>query len=237
MQSARKSEWFQFLFDVYNQRLLRRHFHAFHVHNTPRFDGPVIVYANHVSWWDGLLLFHLNRHVWNRDAYVLMGREGLSQYAFFRRMGAFSVNQDATDVLRGFRYALDILSRPYGLLAWFPQGKECHPDAPLVFADGLASLLHVAKRHGINPEIVPMTIRYEFLEQKLPEIFVSFGEKFTLEDLVAETATRTADATVINCNLVTKTEDIIHRVKRQIMDWSTLERRTAPGFVNLLERR
>ena len=53
------------LFAGYLHWYIGRHFHAMRVANVDRFPsatGPLIVYANHASWWDPLSLILLSRH-------------------------------------------------------------------------------------------------------------------------------------------------------------------------------
>ncbi len=237
MKPARKSPSFEYFFDLYNHFLLRRHFQYIHVNKATKIKGPVIIYSNHVSWWDGLVLFHLNRHIWSRNGYVLMGEKGLQEYPFFRRIGAFAMNSfDSQDVRKGLRYALKLLENPDTLLAWFPQGEERHPDArPLQFADGLVVLLQMAIRHHLEVTIVPMAIRYEFLERKRPEVFISLGEPKTLSTLTHHYP----PLSILQLN--TLLEDILvsllDQMSQQIKHWSRADRLNPPDFISLLRNK
>src|ERR1043165_8852340 len=58
-------------------------------------DGPLIVYLNHPSWWDGYMCFLLNRVVL-RDrfqGYLMMEEPELRRYRFFAWAGCFSVDR------------------------------------------------------------------------------------------------------------------------------------------------
>src|SRR5581483_7250754 len=53
-------------------------------------DGPLIVYLNHPSWWDGYLAFLLNRNVLHGrfQGYAMMEERQLRLYRFFSWSGA-----------------------------------------------------------------------------------------------------------------------------------------------------
>ena len=59
--------WFQNGFHRFLRPYLKRHFHAIAIVRQSRFESavatglPLIVYANHPSWWDPLIAHFLNR--------------------------------------------------------------------------------------------------------------------------------------------------------------------------------
>src|SRR4051812_44469599 len=57
-------------------------------------DGPLIVYLNHPSWWDGYVAFWLHREVLRRrfEPYLMMDERQLQSFRFFAWIGVFSVN-------------------------------------------------------------------------------------------------------------------------------------------------
>ena len=223
MIAAKKSAWFEYGFRYYNRYLLKKTFAQIAMDQLDLCEGSVLLCCNHVAWWDPLVLFFLNEQRWHKDAYGFMGHEGLTAYPFFRKLGAFSLDdRDARDVLRGFHYALSILQKKDALLIWFAQGEEKHPEArPLGFSPGLAKLYTLAKRQNIPFSLKFLSLRYDFLERKKPEILISTKNPYANNDPLAFEKIATEQLTTL-----TKT----------IASWTTNERRITPGFTPLLRR-
>ena len=87
MLEAYKIRWFEKVFAIYNRNLLRRRFHSLQVSGLNFLedksnDTPSIIYANHSSWWDGLIFLELLRR-FNFENYVIMEEKQLSNLFFF----------------------------------------------------------------------------------------------------------------------------------------------------------
>lgn len=185
MLTANKSIWFEKLFGVYNRNLLKRRFSSFRVRNLQALQNadkniPLIIYANHSSWWDGLILFELLKSD-DFDIFVLMEEKQLKEYKFFRRLGAFSIVREIPrEAVKSLHYAVGSLKEGKNkTLLIFPQGEIFPNDKrPLKFFNGLAFLTERLK----NCSVIPCSIRLEFLENFKPEIFVSFGEAELFDD-------------------------------------------------------
>jgi 1-acyl-sn-glycerol-3-phosphate acyltransferase len=138
--------------------------------------GPLIVYMNHPSWWDGYIAFVLNRLVLrNRfQGYAMMEEQQLKRYRFFSWSGAFSVHrQDARSAMRSVRYIGRLLAeRRNRCLYIFPQGEIAPNDRrPLQIFSGAA---HIARRAG-GATLWPVALRYEFRGEQRAEIFIRTG--------------------------------------------------------------
>lgn len=139
-------------------------------------DGPLILYLNHPSWWDGYIALVLNRIVLGDrfQGFLMMDEHELRRYRFFSWSGAFSVNrQDARSALGSVAYISRLLAaRRDRALAIFPQGEITPNDRrPLQMFSGLA---HVAQRAG-GATLWPVALRYEFRGQQRPEAFIRAG--------------------------------------------------------------
>lgn len=184
MLKANKSFWFKKLFAVYNRNLLKRRFHSLNVKNFSPLEirnkaFPLIIYANHSSWWDGLVLFEILKSD-KFDSFVLMEEKQLKNFSLFRRLGAFSiVREDRKKALKSLNYAVGILKTGINkTLLIFPQGKILPNDyRPINFFNGLSYIIEKTE----NCSLVPCAIRYEFLNNFKPELFVSFGELEMIE--------------------------------------------------------
>ncbi len=80
----KRTEWLYRGFAWYSGRMVRRSFEAmafddsvFQMRSVPD-DFPVIVYANHPSWWDPILAVLLHEHVFStRQFYAPIDAEAL----------------------------------------------------------------------------------------------------------------------------------------------------------------
>lgn len=185
MIPAAKSKPFNQLFYLYNQYyLLRRRFRSFTLSGTldPQFDSvsgstidpnwPVLYFMNHSSWWDGLLLYHASRRTSTGDHYVMMEERQLQQYAFFRKLGAYSINKESASAIRKtMQYTTGLLQS--GKRVWiFPQGEILHQDArPIRFRPGIGLLL----RRSPQTLAVPVTLCHGMVQHDMPEVSMLAG--------------------------------------------------------------
>ncbi len=131
----------------------------------------LVVYANHSSWWDGFVIHELGRAAgW--DSYAVMEEENLAKYPFHTKLGAFSVRRgDARSALTTLKYARSLLSQPRGVVFIFPEGQLRPGDGPLgEFERGVEVLQRAA-----HVPALPVSLRYAFLGQELPEVLVDVG--------------------------------------------------------------
>lgn len=178
MLTAKKSALFERVFDVYNRNLLKRRFHSLKVLGSEFLRGreeklPSIIYANHSSWWDGLVIFQIFRRC-AVDGFVMMEEKQLKNLRLFRRLGAFSVvRENPRDAIKSINYATGLLrEKPNRRLLIFPQGEIFPNDArPLEFFGGISKII---EKTG-DCIAIPAAMRYEFSGEFKPEIFVKIG--------------------------------------------------------------
>lgn len=150
MLEAVPSGRFDWLFYRYNSfYLLRRHFHFIGVSGELQpaaAAGRGILYLmNHSSWWDGLLAYHAAGKLPGKRHYFMMEEEQLRKYAFFRKLGAYSINPgNAGDARASLRYTAGLLQK--GESVWmYPEG-EIRPleHRPLSLKEGAALALRLS---------------------------------------------------------------------------------------------
>src|ERR1700753_805920 len=77
---------------------LRRHFRAVMVQNGERLaqaQGPLVVYANHSSWWDPMISILLAEQLLPQRAhYAPMDAAALAKYPILRKLGMFPVEME-----------------------------------------------------------------------------------------------------------------------------------------------
>ncbi|WP_176444860.1 lysophospholipid acyltransferase family protein [Paenibacillus herberti] len=184
MIPAAKSLPFRRLFSFYQSfYLFPRYLHGVYLSGelepgtSPVHPLPVLYVANHVSWWDGLVLFQLTERLTHSDPYIMMDERGLQQYPFFRRLGAFSVNREnPRDVLSALNYAEQRMlgGRPVWI---FPQGAITSPELPIVAQSGVG---HLLRRLGTT-EVRPVTLHYVLGDHQKPAATVKVGDPLVMD--------------------------------------------------------
>lgn len=153
---------------------LRGHEHVL----AARADGaPVMFVVNHPAHGDPFMIFEAMGRLKVPCCYmaawqVLTGWLGVKGWAF-RRLGAFSVDREGTDV-RSFRAAVDVLAEGRRSLVIFPEGEVYHlNDRVTPMRQGAAMVALAAdrrRRRGAAPgvSIVPCALKYFYLEDPTP---------------------------------------------------------------------
>lgn len=175
MIEAKHSAPFELVFERYAANLIARRFHALWVRgNVSSAPEPTLLVMQHVAWWDPIVLFHLTRAWFPRGAvhYAMMDESNLKKYPFFRWIGAFGVDRSSKSAgLASVRYTLARLREPRTRVVVFPQGRQYPADVRPLRCE--AGATWVAARAGVR--VVPIALRYDFLEDEYPEAFVSIG--------------------------------------------------------------
>lgn len=84
---------------------------------------PVLLIANHISWWDGFWAMYLNLKIIKRKFHFMMLEEQLRKFWFFNYTGGFSVNKKAKSVIESLNYTGELLSDSKNMVLIFPQGE------------------------------------------------------------------------------------------------------------------
>ncbi len=158
------------------RRYFRRHFRAVLAQHPERLrdgKGPMIVYGNHSSWWDPMLIVLLGEQLLpQRSHYAPIDAEALKRYPILRKLGIFPVEMGSARGAAQFLRTSEAILRSGGVLWLTPQGRFADPrEFPLAFKPGLAAL---ALRMPDVP-LVPMAVEYTFWDERLPEALLHVG--------------------------------------------------------------
>lgn len=182
---ARRSPRLFRMFGWYARRYAARHFHAVRVSRSgpvPEFpDRPVIVVANHPSWWDPLVALILAGAMpEHREHYAPIEAVGLSQYPFLARVGFFGFETGTTaGAARFLRTSLAILDRPASVLWITAQGEFVDPrERPTRLRPGIGHLAHRLK----DAILLTVAVEYPFWNDRCPEVLIWFGPPIHVED-------------------------------------------------------
>lgn len=183
---SRRSEFALSFFGRIFERTLIRDFHALRVlrARTKAENAPkrIVIYANHPSWWDGVLYVVLARRLFEGyKAFAPIDASMLERYRFLSRLGAFGVDQHsssgATDFIEACRHAL---RDDKSMLFIAAQGRFADVrERPLDLSPGLAHVADVAP----DAIFVPLAVETTFWIEKRPELLIAFGEMVTAEEL------------------------------------------------------
>lgn len=175
MIEARKRSCFESVFYRLLKWQMRRKFHGVYVSGLERIGcldpgRSVVACANHTNWWDGFVIELLTREFPGREFYLAQEEKHLARYRWLRWLGVFGIDLDVS-ALPGIRYALTLLKNPRNVVWLFPQGRIEHPTRPILLKPGA---LFLAEK--TNAQILPVIIKYEWMIESRPSVFVEIGE-------------------------------------------------------------
>lgn len=173
MIKARQTPFFVRFFNWYSRRMIKTHFHEVRFHNKPeKTDSPLLVIANHFSWWDGFFIVYYNRLFFKKKFFVMMLEEQLKNRLFLNKAGAFSIKKNAPSAIDSLKYAGELISDPEHLLLMFPQGRiQSQHLCSFQFEKGIEIIL---RNSSLQPEILFVANITEYYSQKKPSLDVYF---------------------------------------------------------------
>jgi 1-acyl-sn-glycerol-3-phosphate acyltransferase len=222
------------------RRYFRRHFHAVRLSNSSRLatvDGPLIIYANHTSWWDPMVSFLLAARLMpQRKHYAPMDASALERYGILKHLGIFPVELDTSRGAVQFLRTGQSILEAGGVLWVTPQGKFVDVrQRPLEFKPGLARLAIRAAASSGTCTLLPLAIEYPFWDERLPEALLNFG--YTIQVSVTDKPDE------IQLRLITALEGAMNELqalalKRNAAPFQTLQTGTlgTGGFYALGQR-
>ncbi len=144
---------------------------------------PLIVLANHPSWWDGVAFVILAARLFpGRAMYTPIDAAALEQYRFFRRLGVFAIEPGARGAVAFLRTARDVLATPRGMLWMNAPGRfQDVRDRPVILAAGVTRLTEMAP----DAVVVPLALDYVFWTERRPDTLAAFGAPLRAADLNA----------------------------------------------------
>ncbi len=112
------------LFKALTHLLLWKNFGTINIDGDFRDNGkPVLLIANHISWWDGFWLMYLNLKIIHRKFYFMMLEQQLKKHWYFQYSGAYSVKKNSRSIIESLDYTKQLLTNSNNMVFIFPQGK------------------------------------------------------------------------------------------------------------------
>jgi 1-acyl-sn-glycerol-3-phosphate acyltransferase len=136
---------------------------------------PLLLVANHVSWWDGFLLMEIRRCLRpTAPFHTLMLETELAKSSFLRRIGTIGIDPASpASILRAAReLSARLEKRPDSLVFFFPQGRIWPSRRrPLGFERGAEAFM----KSTADVTVLPVGIHIEPLTRFAPHAFLSIG--------------------------------------------------------------
>ena len=163
-------------------RMLKNRFYAFRFKGAENFytrepNLPIIMYAPHSNWWDGIVAYTICNGICHQELRLMV--EELKRFPLLRHAGCFSINKKSPQAsMEALKYAIHELSHRNCNMYLYPQGIIKPPNyRPIEFQSGLAYIVEkAAKRYG-KVGLIPVAVNYFFLRDNRPEVFVEFGNR------------------------------------------------------------
>lgn len=139
--------------------------------------GPVVMMANHVAWWDGLVALALG-HQLGAEVALIARAETLQRFPWMAAVGVIPL-QSGWDLRKTLRDAGQFLNRPQKMLWFFPQGRQRPAGLqPLDFQSGLRLFARLAPS-------LPVALAYPFREVEVPAAALWVGQSVPTEAMEA----------------------------------------------------
>ncbi len=163
-------------FKQYARWKMRSAFHRITLDGTFTDRGmPVLMVANHTSWWDGFWAVHLCRERLHRLFHFMMLEEQLKRFWFFRYTGGFSVRKHSRSALESIHYAAELLRQPNNMVLLFPQGEiQSMHCQQIVFERGAERIISIVGADRI--QVIMVVFLVDYFSQPRPSLYIYYEE-------------------------------------------------------------
>ncbi len=171
-------------FRRYCVKYARRNFHGVRLSKSsaplPLDGAPILIAANHPSWWDPITFFILSRDFTSCQHYGAIDAQAVEKYRFMKRAGLFPVEMNSVRGAAQFlRTGQAILKRDHVVLWITGQGQFVDVrQRPLGFRSGVG---HLAARMT-RGWVLPLAVEYPFWNESKPEVLARFGPPIAVKD-------------------------------------------------------
>jgi 1-acyl-sn-glycerol-3-phosphate acyltransferase len=134
---------------------------------------PILLIANHISWWDGFWIAYLNETRFHCKFHFMMLEEQLHKYWFFNHAGGFSVRKGSRTVVETLHYTSELLKNRGNLVLVFPQGEiQSMHNQHFVFEKGIDRVL----QNKYDVQVIMVASMVDYLSQKKPSLTMYLEE-------------------------------------------------------------
>lgn len=193
VQRLEIASWKLRFFRRYARKFLNKNFHTVRLLDTGVTEAigklpegvPVIVVANHPSWWDPMIAIFLAEFLAKeRVHYAPIEDVMLEKYGVFKRLGFFGVEKDTVAGLKDFlRVGHHIVQNKNAVIWVTPQGEFADVrKRPIELKSGFSQLASKCDKIAI----LPLAVEYTFWLEKHPEMLCHMGDAQVYESADAK---------------------------------------------------
>ena len=187
MLKPRQNKLIYAFFSWYINRIIQSDFRVFEFNKSDFDPGKsILLLANHFSWWDGFLIFQLNRIYFGKKFHVMVSEENYHKVKFLKYLGSFSVRKNSRSVIESLEFAGELLNNPSNLVLIFPQGKLYSNHVQQInFEKGLINLINSS---GKKFQYLFVALFVDYFEHRKPSVYCYLqqweGAEFTSLQLI-----------------------------------------------------
>ncbi len=161
--------------------LIQRNFNSVNIYGEFADNGkPVLVIANHISWWDGFWIEYLNLKKIHRKFHFMMLEEQLKKHWYFQYIGGYSIKKKSRNIIESLNYSIELLQQPENVVLMFPQGQihSLYNDN-VHFESGIERIIH---KVSPDTQILFTANLVDYLSDSKPNLFI-YIKTFTAKNL------------------------------------------------------
>ena len=168
MYAPRKNDFISKCYAWYFNFIFKTDFSSFrYTELTIKQDEAVLIMANRFSWWDGFMLYRLNKKVFKKQFHVLVTRDDYQDINYLKYFGAFAPESKGKDLITTLNYAGSLLDDPKNLVLIFPQGKMHSSHATSInFEKGVLQVINASKKKF---QVVFSVILTDYFNHRKPQ--------------------------------------------------------------------
>jgi 1-acyl-sn-glycerol-3-phosphate acyltransferase len=161
------------IFKCLTRFLIKRYFHTVYLDGDFDDQGkPILVIANHASWWDGFWIEYLNQQRLHRTLHFMMLEEQLRKHWYFQYTGGYSVRKRSRDLLQSLDYTMDLLQHKDNVVLVFPEGEIHSAYIDQVhFQNGIQ---HIVNRCQDDVQLLFVANLTDYFSEIKPSLFIYF---------------------------------------------------------------
>jgi hypothetical protein len=157
---------------------MRKNFHEINIiHEEFKTDKSILLFCNHISWWDGFWALYTNIKIFEKKFHFMMLENELKSRPIFKSIGGYSIQPKSKDIINSLNYTKSLLENQNNLVLVFPEAKihSIYNDH-IVFEKGLRKVLN-QQQH----KLVFMFNTIEYGNKKNPTLNINIKNhtKFT----------------------------------------------------------
>jgi len=183
MYRSRKSPIIFQFFSWYIAYIIKKDFASYTYNRLQlREDEAILLLSNHSGWWDGFLMFQLNKVVFKKQFHVLVTDKVYHKQWYLKFLGAFAAENRGKDVVDTLTYAGQLLDDPSNLLLVFPQGKLYTSYINTIsFEKGVMQLINASRKKF---QIVFSATLTDYFDKRRPAA-TSYLDQWEAEEYVS----------------------------------------------------